>query len=70
MSTVLEVIEARYHGLEVAGVSVITNHAAGLNRRRLSHREVLRVGQTAVAELGRLITALARECQAITRSPA
>ena len=41
MSTVPEVIVARALGMRVAGVSCITNLAAGLSPNRLSHEEVL-----------------------------
>jgi purine-nucleoside phosphorylase len=40
MSTVPEVIAARHMGVPVAGISVVTNLAAGLTRRPLSHEEV------------------------------
>jgi purine-nucleoside phosphorylase len=40
MSTVLEVIAASHLGLEVLGVSCITNLAAGLSTTKLSHDEV------------------------------
>src|SRR5207237_2117761 len=39
MSTVLEVIQARALGLEVAGFSCLTNLAAGLSKQKLSHEE-------------------------------
>lgn len=39
MSTAPEAILARYHGLKVAAVSVITNFAAGMTGRALSHDE-------------------------------
>jgi purine-nucleoside phosphorylase len=45
MSTVPEAIVARHCGLRVAGLSCITNLAAGISKNSLSHQEVLRVGQ-------------------------
>jgi purine-nucleoside phosphorylase len=41
MSTVPEAIVARQCGLRVAGISCITNLAAGISREKLSHVEVL-----------------------------
>ncbi|MFZ2643793.1 MAG: purine-nucleoside phosphorylase [Verrucomicrobiia bacterium] len=41
MSVVPEVLMARHLGMEVAGLSVISNLAAGIGGRRLSHEEVL-----------------------------
>jgi len=43
MSTVAEVITAGHNGLSVAGLSVITNYAAGLSGKALSHDEVKEV---------------------------
>jgi purine-nucleoside phosphorylase len=43
MSTVLEAIAARQMGIEVLGVSCITNTAAGVPSRALEHAEVLSV---------------------------
>ena len=40
MSTAIEAIAARHAGMEVAGVSFITNRAAGLGGGKLSHEEV------------------------------
>lgn len=45
MSTVPEAITARQCGLAVAGLSCITNLAAGRSNRALSHREVLETGE-------------------------
>lgn len=42
MSTVHEVIVANHAGLKVAGISCITNLAAGLSREKLNHEEVKR----------------------------
>ena len=41
MSTVPEVIVARQNGMGVAGLSCITNAAAGLGNSEISHGEVL-----------------------------
>jgi purine-nucleoside phosphorylase len=56
MSTVPEVIMARYHNLEVAGISCITNLAAGISGKKVSHEEVLEVGKVAQAKLAKLLT--------------
>jgi purine-nucleoside phosphorylase len=56
MSTVPEVIQARSHNLEVAGISCITNLAAGISSKRLSHDEVLEVGKASEAKLVKLLT--------------
>ena len=55
MSTVLECIAARWAGLEVCGVSLITNAGAGYTGEPLSHQEVLDAGATAGPTLGRII---------------
>jgi purine-nucleoside phosphorylase len=55
MSTVPEVIVARYHNIEVAGISCISNLAAGLTRKRISHDEVLEVGKVSQEKLGKLL---------------
>ena len=45
MSTVPEAVVARQCGLRVAGLSCITNRAAGLSAKTLSHEEVLATGK-------------------------
>jgi purine-nucleoside phosphorylase len=55
MSTVLEVIQARAVGLDVAGFSCLTNLAAGLSKEKLSHEEVLEVGRKAAADFARFL---------------
>jgi purine-nucleoside phosphorylase len=57
MSTVPEVIAARHMGVPVAGVSVVTNLAAGLSRRTLSHDEVAAAAGRVEARLTALVTA-------------
>jgi purine-nucleoside phosphorylase len=51
MSTVLEAIQARALGLEIAGFSCLTNWAAGLHPGTLGHEEVLETGKAAAAQL-------------------
>jgi len=58
MSTVLEAIAARHLGAEVAGISCITNKAAGLAGAKLDHGDVQAAGQEAAADLTRLLAAL------------
>jgi purine-nucleoside phosphorylase len=55
MSTVLECIAARWVGLEVCGVSLITNAGAGYSGAPLTHKEVLEAGATAGPRLARVI---------------
>jgi purine-nucleoside phosphorylase len=57
MSTVLEVIQARALGLEVAGFSCLTNFAAGISAGKLSHEEVLGIGKAASADFAKLLAA-------------
>ena len=58
MSTVLEVIQARSLGLEVAGFSCLTNLAAGISEGKLSHEEVFETGKHAAADFTRLLNAV------------
>ena len=45
MSTVPETIVARHSGMEVLGISCITNMAAGILDQPLSHEEVMAAGE-------------------------
>ena len=60
MSTVPECIQARAYGMEVLGVSLVTNVAAGLTGATLDHHEVIRKGAEAATRVGELIKALVR----------
>ncbi len=56
MSTVPEVIAARHMGVPVAGISVVTNLAAGLTRKALSHQEVAETAERVKDRLTALVT--------------
>jgi purine-nucleoside phosphorylase len=56
MSTVLECIAARWAGLEVCGVSLVTNAGAGYSGSPLTHEEVLEAGAVAGPRLARVIS--------------
>jgi purine-nucleoside phosphorylase len=51
MSTALEAIYARSLGMEVLGLSLVTNYAAGLVTGELSHNEVTEAGKRAAGSL-------------------
>jgi purine-nucleoside phosphorylase len=55
MSTVVECIAARWAGLEVCGISLVTNAGAGYTGEPLSHEEVMAAGAEAGPRLGRVI---------------
>jgi purine-nucleoside phosphorylase len=58
MSTVPEVIVARHMGMECLGISSITNAAAGISKRPLSHAEVLEAGERVKPRLMGLLSAI------------
>jgi xanthosine phosphorylase len=62
MSTVPEVLMARHCNLKVAGISVITNLAAGMNpEEELSHEKTLRYAKLAAADLTNLMLTFCQE---------
>jgi purine-nucleoside phosphorylase len=64
MSTVPDVIAARYLGMEVMGISMVTNMAAGILDKPLSHQEVMETAATAAPRLSALLHGvLARLCK-------
>ncbi len=60
MSTVPEVILARFLGLKVAAVSVITNMAAGLSDEAISHEHTKAMAPLGAAKLERVLRAMLR----------
>ena len=63
MSTVQETIVARHMGIEVLGISCVTNMAAGIQGEPLSHQEVMETGKRVETRLTGL---LARALPAIS----
>lgn len=58
MSTVMETIAAVHVGMEVLGISCVTNMAAGLSAERLNHREVLETARAVSGKFSKLLGAL------------
>ncbi len=56
MSTTLEAIAAREAGMEVLGISLVTNLAAGISGEPLDHAEVLEAGRAAASRMGDLLS--------------
>lgn len=61
MSTALEAIAARQAGMEILGMSLITNLAAGIQKTPLSHTEVLDAGRNAEAVISQLLARIVGE---------
>ena len=61
MSTAVETIAARAAGMEVLGISLVTNLAAGMTRGTLSHAEVIDAGIEASDHIGDLVRRLLPE---------
>jgi purine-nucleoside phosphorylase len=59
MSTVPETIVARHMGIEVLGISCVTNLAAGLGTKPLSHEEVSETGRWVESRLAGLLNRVA-----------
>ncbi len=69
MSTVHETIVARHMGLEVLGLSLVTNMAAGVSDRLIHHAEVMEIGARMEQQFTALLKALVPQIAA-TLSPA
>jgi purine-nucleoside phosphorylase len=61
MSTALEAIAAREAGMEILGMSLITNLAAGISPEPLSHAEVLQSGRDAEPVISALLARIVAE---------
>ncbi|MDE1175493.1 MAG: purine-nucleoside phosphorylase [Edaphobacter sp.] len=58
MSTVHEVIVARHMGIEILGLSVVTNMAAGVLDQPINHEEVMEIGRRIAGQFTSLLTAI------------
>ena len=58
MSTVHEVIVARHMGMEVLGLSLVTNMAAGVLDQAINHAEVMEIGERMSKQFASLVKAL------------
>ncbi|MGV1003269.1 MAG: purine-nucleoside phosphorylase [Candidatus Nanopelagicales bacterium] len=58
MSTTIEAIAAREAGMEILGLSLVTNLAAGMTGEALNHEEVLDAGKMAAERMGNLLATL------------
>ena len=61
MSTALEAIVARSLGMEILGLSLVTNLAAGMSGQALNHLEVLAAGRAAATRMGELLARVIRQ---------
>ena len=61
MSTALEAIAARQAGMEILGMSLITNLAAGIQKTPLSHQEVIQAGKDAEVRISSLLARIVAE---------
>jgi len=60
MSTALESIAARERGMEILGLSLVTNLAAGIGGEELNHQEVLDAGRDAGPRISALLAQIVR----------
>ena len=56
MSTACEAMAARHMGLEVCGISCVTNMAAGISKVKLSHEEVKETADRVAEDFKKLVT--------------
>jgi purine-nucleoside phosphorylase len=61
MSTALEAIAARQAGMEILGMSLITNLAAGIQKTPLSHAEVIEAGRESEPRISALLATIVAE---------
>lgn len=57
MSTACEAVAARHMGMEICGISCITNLAAGMSKEQLDHKEVQETADRVASQFKQLVTA-------------
>lgn len=57
MSTACEAVAARHMGMEIGGISCVTNLAAGMIKQTLSHKEVQETADRVAEQFKKLVTA-------------
>ena len=67
MSTVHEVIVARHMGIEVLGISLVTNMAAGVLAEPINHEEVMKTGRQVEKRFTSLLTELVPQIAAMAK---
>lgn len=65
MSTVHEVIIARHMGIEVLGISLVTNMAAGVSNETIHHEDVMEIGRRVEQQFTGLLAALVSQIAAV-----
>ncbi len=68
MSTVHEVIVARHMGMDVLGLSLVTNMAAGVSDDAINHEEVMEIGRRVEGQFTSLLKALIPQVAAATEA--
>ena len=58
MSTACEAVAARHMGMEVCGISCITNLAAGMSKEHLNHKEVEETADRVALQFKKLVSAV------------
>jgi purine-nucleoside phosphorylase len=61
MSTVLEAVAARWAGMRVCGISLVTNPGAGYTGAELTHEEVMAAGELAGPRFVAVVRRFVRE---------
>ncbi len=69
MSTALETIAARQAGVEVLGISCVTNMAAGVDPHPISHEDTLKAGTAAERQLSTLLAGIVPRAAAYLANP-